>query len=355
MARPVAVVTGASAGVGRAIVQALVRDGYDVAMLARGAAGLESAVRDVAAAGGRGLAIRTDVADWDEMDAAATRVERELGPIALWVNDAMTTVFGRFWEVEPKEFRRATEVTYLGQVHGTMAALARMRPRDAGRIVNIGSSLAFVGIPGQSAYCGAKFACRGFTESVRAELLAERSRITVSLVHLPAVNTPQFSWCESKLPNHPQPVPPIYQPEVAAKFVAQAAGDGRRSKVIGAWNKLIVLGAQVAPDVIAHYAARTGIDSQQTAQPVEPGRPSDLWEPVDTDHDVGSHGVFDDRAGGVMIPAFLRSVPGALAMLVTSAAAAASERRRAAARGRAREERDSRRPPWPPASDPTRR
>jgi len=305
---PVAVVTGASAGVGRAVARRLAERGFDVALLARGRAGLAGAAGEVEALGRHSLVIPTDVADWDAVDSAASQVELELGPIEVWVNDAMTTVFSALADLTAEEFRRATEVTYLGQVHGTMAALARMRPRDRGRIVNVGSALAFVGLPLQAAYCGAKFAVRGFTESVRAELLHEASSVTVSLVHLPAVNTPQFDWCRSTLDRHPRPVPPVYQPEAAAKAIV-AALDGRRVGILGAWNRLIITAAKLAPDVVAHYAARTGVDSQQTDEPVAADRPSDLFAPVDDDADHGARGDFGDQAGGVLDPHFLRALP----------------------------------------------
>ena len=223
--RKIAVVTGASAGVGRATAQAFAVHGFDVALLARGEAGLHGAKNDVRAAGGRAMVVPTDVSQFAEVDAAATRVEQEWGPIDVWVNDAMTTVFAPAWDVKPADFARAVEVTFLGQVWGTTAALARMRPRDRGSIVNVGSALAFIGIPLQSAYCSSKFACRGFFESTRAELLHEGSHVRLSMVHLPAVNTPQFDWCETTLDRHPQPVPPIYQPEIPATFIVEAALD----------------------------------------------------------------------------------------------------------------------------------
>jgi short-subunit dehydrogenase len=324
--RPIAVVTGASAGVGRATIRAFAQRGFDVCLLARGEAGLDAAAKDVEAAGGSALAVPTDVARWDDVDAAAARVEAELGPIDVWVNNAMTTVFARSWDCRPEEIARATDVTYLGQVHGTLAALARMRPRDKGRIVNVGSSLSFVGIPLQSAYCGAKFAVRGFTESVRAELVAEHSNITISLVHLPAVNTTQFSWCLSKLPKEPQPVPPIYQPELCARIIVDASLDGRRAKLIGSWNKMIVLGAQVVPSVLGHFAARTGVSSQQTDEPAGPDRPSNLFEPVDEHEDHGAHGTFGDRAGGVLDPSFTRELPSTIGTLGRSIADAARDK-----------------------------
>lgn len=244
----------------------------------------------------------------------------------MWVNDAMTTAFGWFHDVRPEEFKRATEVTYLGQVHGTSAALNRMRPRDRGRIVNVGSALAFVGLPLQAAYCGAKFACRGFFESVRAELLAQGSKVTISMVHLPAVNTPQFEWSLSRLPKHPQPVPPIYQPEVCAKFILEAALDGRRSKVVGSWNKLIVAGAKVAPSVVSQFAAKTGVSSQQTSESTKRDRPSNLFEPVDAADDHGAHGTFGERAGGVVDPAFLRSLPKTGRQLAVAVTASVGEK-----------------------------
>jgi short-subunit dehydrogenase len=319
----VALVTGASAGVGRATALALAAHGYDVALLARGEAGLAGARSAIEATGRRALAIPADVSDAAQVDAAATRAEVELGEIDVWVNNAMTTVFAWFHDVTPEEFARATTVTYLGQVYGTMAALRRMRPRDRGRIVNVGSALAFVGIPLQAAYCGAKFGVRGFTESVRAELLHDRSNVTISLVHLPAVNTPQFAWCRSKMSNEPKPVPPVYQPEVAASAIVRTALDGKPSRIVGSWNTALVGAAELAPGVVAQYAARTAVDSQQTDRPAPSDRASNLCEPVDRDRDAGAHGAFGDHARGVRDLAFLRSLPRTLADLVRSARAAA--------------------------------
>ncbi len=324
--RKVAVVTGASAGVGRATAHALARAGFDVALLARGQAGLRGAADDVEAAGGRALAVPTDVAEWQQVEAAADRVEAELGEIDVWVNNTMTTVFGWVQDVRPQEFKRATEVTYLGQVHGTLAALDRMRPRDRGRIVNVGSALGFVGIPLQAAYCGAKFACRGFFESVRAELIAQGSNVTVSMVHLPAVNTPQFDWSLARLPKHPQPLPPIYQPEHCAKFIAAVALDGRRSKIVGAWNKVIVAGTKIAPGVLSHYSARTAVSAQQTNERVERDRPSNLLHPVDTDADHGARGRFGKRAHGMLDPSFLRTLPNVGRQVAAAARAAVAEK-----------------------------
>ncbi len=314
----VAVVTGGSAGVGRATVRALAEHGFDVAILARGEAGLDAAVHDVEERGQRALAVPTDVAEYDQVHAAAQRIERDLGPIDVWVNNAMTTVFARFGDVTPAEFARATAVTYLGQVHGTMVALELMKPRDRGRIVNVGSALAFVGIPLQAAYCGAKFAVRGFTESVRAELLEEGSQVTISLVHLPAVNTPQFSWCESKMPKEPMPVPPIYEPEVPARAILAVAADGRRSKIVGTWNHALIASTQLMPDVVAHFAASTGVASQQTDQPTRPDRDSDLYAPVDATRDHGVRGVFGAQARGVRSPSFLRTLPKTVATMARS-------------------------------------
>jgi NAD(P)-dependent dehydrogenase (short-subunit alcohol dehydrogenase family) len=308
-ARPIAVVTGASAGVGRATVVALAERGFDVALLARGEAGLAAAAADVEAAGGRASAVPTDVAVWEEVDAAAERIERELGEIDVWVNDAMTTVFAPLIDTDPADFRRATEVTYLGQVHGTMAALRRMRPRDRGRVVNVGSALAYVGIPLQASYCGAKFACRGFFESVRAELIAAGSNVTISMVHLPAVNTPQFSWCKTTLPDHPRPVPPIYQPELAAARIVDVVFDTRRSTVLGSWNRLIVGRSKIAPSVFSQFAGRTAVDGQQTDQPVGDDRPVNLRSPVDAREPWTARGEFDDRANGVRDKQFLASLP----------------------------------------------
>ena len=307
--RKVAVITGASAGVGRATARSFAEHGFDVALLARGHAGLTGAVGDVEAAGGRALAIPTDVADYDAVDAAATRVEEELGPIDVWVNDAMTTVFAPVWEVEPDDFKRAVEVTFLGQVWGTTVALARMRPRDQGRIVNVGSALAFIGIPLQAAYCSSKFACRGFFESTRAELLHEGSGVRMSMVHLPAVNTPQFDWCETTMGHHPQPVPPIYQPEVCARFILAAALDGRRAKVIGSWNKLLVMAGSVFPGLGNQYASIAAWSAQLTGMETRPDRPVNLYKPADDERDAGAHGIFDQKAGGFLDPAFLRSLP----------------------------------------------
>lgn len=329
----VALVTGASAGVGRATVIELARRGYDVALLARGRAGLDAAARDVEARGRRALVVPTDVSMWDAVDHAASAAEAELGPIDLWVNNAMTTVFAHVVDTDPHEFSRAVQVTFLGQVHGTMAALARMRPRNHGTIINVGSALAFVGIPLQAAYCASKFACRGFFESVRAELLEERSRVRIHMVHLPAVNTPQFQWCKTAMDTRPKPVPPVYEPETAARAIADAVGMRKPERTFGAWNRLVVLAGVVASDIVTHYAATTGTASQLTDRPVRPNRPANLVAPVDDTHDYGPHGEFGDQAGGTLDPSFVRSLPKIGAQLATAMLATVRDRRSADASG----------------------
>ncbi|NJC70315.1 SDR family oxidoreductase [Planosporangium thailandense] len=293
----VVVITGASGGVGRAVARRYGVRGARVALLARGEAGLAAAAEEVRRAGGTALAVPVDVAEFDEVDAAAARVERELGPIDVWVNDAFTSVFAPFTEIEPKEFRRVTEVTYLGYVYGTKAALSRMLPRDHGTIVQVGSALAYRGIPLQSAYCGAKHAVQGFNEALRCELLHNRSHVRTTMVQLPAVNTPQFDWVLSRLRRHAQPVPPIYQPEVAAKAIVYAADHpGRREYWVGASTAATLIANAVAPGLLDRYLARTGFTSQQTSQPRDPHQPANLWEPADENVDYGAHGDFDDRA-----------------------------------------------------------
>jgi NAD(P)-dependent dehydrogenase (short-subunit alcohol dehydrogenase family) len=297
---PTVVVTGASAGIGRATAVAFAARGARVALLARGQAGLDAAAADVRKAGGTPLAIPTDVADTDQVERAADRVEAELGPISVWVNVAFTSVFAPFHRIEAAEFRRVTEVSYLGYVYGTMAALARMRPRGRGTIVQVGSALGGRSIPLQSAYCGAKHAVNGFTESVRTELRHEHSDVHVTVVQMPAVNTPQFSWVLSRLPRHPQPVPPIYQPELAARAVVYAADHPRRKQYwVGSSTVGTLLAQKLAPALLDRYLARTGYDSQQTSEPVPPDRPHNLWEPRDSrEHgeDHGAHGIFDARS-----------------------------------------------------------
>jgi short-subunit dehydrogenase len=291
----VVVVTGGSSGVGRAVAHAFARRGARLALLARGDKGLRDTADEVEYLGGQALTIPTDVADAKAVEAAAERTESVFGPIDVWINDAMATVFAEFVDIEADEYRRATEVTYLGTVHGTMAALHRMVPRDRGAVVQVGSALAYRAIPLQSAYCGAKFAIRGFTDSVRTELLHNRSRVWISMVQLPAVNTPQFSWCRTKLPDHPQPVAPIFQPEVPAETIWWAAHHRRREVYCGGSSAAVILANKLAPAIADRYLARTGYSSQQIAgMLVAKGRPDNLFDPVP--NLAATHGMFDDQA-----------------------------------------------------------
>jgi len=295
----VVVVTGASGGVGRAVARRFGGRGDRVALLARGEKGLEAAADEITRAGGRALPLPTDVADFDAVDAAAAKAESELGPIDVWVNVAFSSVFAPFEKIEPAEFRRVTEVSYLGYVYGTHAALSRMKPRNRGAIVQVGSALAYRGIPLQTAYCGAKHAIQGFHEALRCELLHEHSGVRTTMVQLPAVNTPQFSWLRSRLRRHAQPVPPIYQPEVAAKAIVYASEHpGRREYWVGASTAGTLLANAVAPGVLDRYLARTGFQAQQTDQPHDPADPGNLWRPADAEdgRDFGAHGEFDAKA-----------------------------------------------------------
>jgi NAD(P)-dependent dehydrogenase (short-subunit alcohol dehydrogenase family) len=293
----VVVVTGASAGLGRAVAREFAGKGARIALVARGTAGLEGAAREVERVGGRALVLPVDVADHTQVEAAAQRAEEELGPIDVWVNCAFAGVFAPFWEVTPDEYRRATEVTYFGVVNGTRTALARMRQRNRGVIVQAGSALAYRGIPLQSAYCGAKHAIQGFTESVRCELMHEHSGVRVTMVQLPTLNTPQFDWVLSRLPRRAQPVPPIYQPEVGAAAVVKAAErPGRREFWIGGSTVVTLLANKVAAGLMDRYLARKVIKAQQTGEPENSARPHNLWEPLDADHDHGAHGRFDAQA-----------------------------------------------------------
>lgn len=294
---PVAVVTGATAGVGRATTRKLAALGFDVAIIARGDDGLEATQDEVERAGRRAITCKADVADARAVLDASLRIEQVLGPIQVWINNAMTSVFAPFEEMTPDEFERVTAVTYLGVVHGTRAALARMHARDRGTIVQVGSALAYRSIPLQSAYCGSKAAIRGFTDSLRCELRHRHSRIQLTMVQLPALNTPQFGWARSRMPNRAQPVPPIYQPEVAANAIVHAALHPRR-EVWLRWPtiKAIVFGAKLFPRIGDAYLARHGFEDQQTNEPRDPAAPDNLFQPVAGDH--GSHGPFDARAIG---------------------------------------------------------
>ena len=292
--RKVVVVTGASAGIGRAIAREFAAHGWRVALLARGLDGLDGARRDVERLGGQALVLPTDVADAAQVEAAAAAVEARWGGIDAWVNNAMATIFSPALEVDPRDFVRATEVTYLGAVWGTLAALRRMKPRDRGTIVQVGSALAYRAIPLQASYCASKHAIRGFVDSLRCELLHDRSGIRITSVHMPALNTPQFGWVRSRLPFHPQPVPPIYQPEVAARAIVWAADHPRREYWVGYPTVATIVANTLMPGVLDRYLARTNFQAQQTDMPVDPGRPDNLETPAPGNQ--AAHGIFDDRA-----------------------------------------------------------
>jgi NAD(P)-dependent dehydrogenase (short-subunit alcohol dehydrogenase family) len=290
----VVVITGASAGLGRATAVAFARRGAHIGLLARGKERLESAKRDVEGAGGQALALPTDVADADQVEAAAAAVEAQFGPIDIWVNNAMTAVFSPVKEMKAEEYRRVTEVTYLGQVHGTLAALKRMLPRDRGVIIMVGSALAYRGIPLQSSYCAAKHAIQGFFDSLRPELLRDGSHVRVTMVQMPAMNTPQFEWVKSRLPKKPKPVPPIFQPEVAAEAIVWATQNNRREIFVGMPTVEAIVANKIEPGLLDRYLAKTGFNSQQRDEPEDPNRPDNLWEPAPGD--FGAHGPFDREA-----------------------------------------------------------
>lgn len=291
---PVAVITGGTAGVGRACVRHFAEHGYDVAVLARGEEGLAGAVADAEALGRRALGIPADVADPDQLEAAGDRVEEELGPVDVWVNNAMATVFGFFQDLTPREYARVVDVTFLGQVNGTRTALRLMRPRDAGAIIEVGSALAYRGIPLQSAYCASKHAVQGFVDSVRTELMHENSGVHVGMVQLPALNTPQFDIQRNKLPHKPQPVPPIFQPELAARAILAAAEQRRREVWVGWPTARTVLGNRLLPGVLDRLLGLVGVQSQQRDEPAAPEAPDALFDPLP--RDLGSHGSFGDKA-----------------------------------------------------------
>ncbi|WP_432138122.1 SDR family oxidoreductase [Streptomyces sp. bgisy154] len=337
----VVVVTGASAGVGRATARAFGARGAAVALLARGEEGLEKAAQEIRSAGGQALPLVVDVADPEAVDGAAEHVEREFGPIDVWVNAAFATVFATVRDVEPQELKRATEVTYLGCVHGTQAALKRMLPRDRGTIVQVGSALAYRSVPLQAVYCAAKHAIQGFTESLRCELLHDGSGVRVTMVQLPGLNTPQFTWVRTRLPRHPRPVAPVYQPEVAARGILYAADHpGRREYWVGGSTVATLLAQKVVPGLLDRYLARSGYGGQQTDDPVDPSRPANLWEPADnaegTDH--GAHGEFDGEAHARSLQLWVsrhrRPLAVGAAVATTAGTAIAGSLRRRPAAGR---------------------
>jgi NAD(P)-dependent dehydrogenase (short-subunit alcohol dehydrogenase family) len=331
-------ITGASGGIGRAAAREFARRGDRIGLVARGRTGLEAAAREVRELGGEAVAVAADVADHTAVHDAADQVERALGPIDVWVNVAFTSVFAPFTEIRPEEFQRVTEVSYLGYVNGTREALARMLPRDRGTIVQVGSALGDRSIPLQSAYCGAKHAVNGFTSSVRTELMHNKSSVRITVVQMPAVNTPQFSWVLSRLPRRPQPVPPIYQPEVAARAVVHAAAHpARKQYYVGASTVGTILANKVAAGLLDRYLARTGYDSQQTGERAPADRPGNLWEPLDgvqgAGRDHGAHGSFDDRSHRRSPQTWLSrharvTWPSAAAFLALTAAGTVRARRR---------------------------
>lgn len=290
----VVVITGASAGVGRACAREFAQNGYDVALIARGKDGLEAAKKEVESFGQRAVYYQVDVADGDAVENAAEQTEKDLGPIDIWVNNAMNSVFSPVKEMTPKDYRRVTEVTYLGQVNGALAALKRMLPRDKGSIVFVGSALAYRGIPLQSAYCAAKHAVQGFFDSLRTELLHDKSNVKISTVELPALNTTQFKFVKSRLPKKPRPMGTIYQPEVAARAIVYAAENDRREIMLGFSTLKAIIGNKIAPWYADRVLAKTAFEGQQTNEPEDPNRKHNLWEPLPGDH--GAHGNFDDQA-----------------------------------------------------------
>jgi len=308
----VVVVTGASAGVGRAIVREFARHGASLGLLARSRDGLAGARHDAERLGGRALAIQTDVSNDREVEHAAERIEQELGPIDIWINNAMVSVLSPALEMTAEEYRRVTDVTYLGYVYGTLAALRRMIPRDRGVVVQIGSALAYRSIPLQSAYCAAKHAVQGFTESLRSELIHDGSRVHLTSVQLPAVNTPQFSWIRTRMPRHPQPVPPIYQPEVIARAVYWAAHHRRRDFAVGYPTVQAIIGDKFIPGWLYYFLACIGYESQQTHEPVQPGRPDNLYSPLPGDY--GARGEFSARALDHSVQAWMNRHRGWLAL-----------------------------------------
>src|SRR5699024_4907967 len=292
----VVAITGASAGLGRAIAHEFAKHGAKIGLLARGMDGLEAAEEEVKELGGQALAIHCDVSDPEQVESVADQVEAELGPIEVWINNAMVSVFSPLDQITPDEFKRVTEVTYLGQVYGTMAALKRMLPRNKGSVILAGSALAYRGIPLQSAYCGAKHGIHGFFESLRSELIHENSDVNVSMVQLPAMNTTQFGFVKSRLPNKPRPMGTIYEPEVAAKVFFEVANNEHKERevFVGFPTVQTIIGNKLIPGWLDHYLARTGYQGQQTNEPEDPNRENNLWEPIPGDH--GVRGTFDGQA-----------------------------------------------------------
>lgn len=338
--KEIVVVTGASAGIGRATVREFARHGAWVGLIARGKDGLEGARREVEKYGGRAIAIPADVAKATQVEAAAEKIETELGPIDIWVNNAMVSVFSPIKEMTPEEFARVTEVTYLGYVHGSLAALKRMLPRDRGTIVHVGSALAYRSIPLQAAYCAAKHAVLGFHASLRTELLHDRSNVHTTMVQMPALNTPQFGWVKSRLPHKAQPVPPIYQPEVAARAIYYAAHHPERREYYAAWSVVkAIFGNKLVPSYADRYLAKMGYESQQHDGPEDPNRPNNLWEPLPGDH--GAHGAFDSGAKDRSVELWLETHPKLLI-----AAAAAGVGALTALLMKSRRERDSQTRRW---------
>ncbi len=336
------VVTGASAGVGRAVALAFGREGASVGLLARHEAALQEVVEEIEAAGGRAIAVVTDVADAEQVEEAAERVERAFGPITVWVNNAMATVFSPLADMNAREFERATDVTYLGVVYGTMSALRRMRPREAGMVVQVGSALAYRSIPLQSAYCGAKHAIRGFTDAVRCELLHDESNVGISSVHLPAINTPQFQWARARIGHHPRPLDPIYDPEVAADAVLWAARHRWREVIVGNSTLMTVTGNKVAPGLLDHYLAHAAYEGQHGHQRLESERSGNLFEPVAGYHAV--RGPFDADSKQWSLPFWATTYPatvlGGGLLLAGIAGAIADHLRRPKRRRRKRRRRE---------------
>jgi len=311
----VVVVTGASAGLGRAIVHEFAKEGASIGLIARNPEALEAAKSEAETLGGRGLVLPLDVSNAEALEDAARQVEKNFGPIDVWVNNAMVSVFSPVKEMEPSEYKRVTEVTYLGYVYGTLCALKRMLKRDHGVIIQVGSALAYRSIPLQSAYCAAKHAIKGFTESLLCELLHDKSNVKLTMVQLPAVNTPQFGWVKSRLPRKPQPVPPIYQPEVIADAVTWVTDHHRRELFIGLDTAVIIQGNKFLPALGDWYLSKTGYKSQQTSEPADPDRPNNVWQPLDQQRDYGAHGTFDKKARGTSWQLWADTHPGWLSLI----------------------------------------